>query len=179
MTSLSASSSWTGSQINSRSRQIPLQRARVPIISAVCQLLSLWIISLAVAAVQNHTYLCNFYTSYGALCNGAADRGVLAGNRKTSGPQLFLSLPYHKQNLLLLGNCCWDIHWAFCFAYLLLFKVLRVPWLLSNSLITIPSIAYTFAVPSSCLHVILLLYFVLLTSNSAWLSVLLTAVKEK
>lgn len=147
MTSLSASSSWTGSQINSRSRQIHLQRARAPIISAVCQLPSLWIISLAAAAAQNRTNPCNFHMSYWALCSGAADRGVLAGDWKTSSPQLFPSLPYHRQNLLLLGNCCWDIHWAFSFAYLLLLKVLRVPWLLSNSLITIPSIAYTFAVP--------------------------------
>lgn len=140
-------SSWTGSQINCYSRRIPLQRAAAQIISTVCQLLSPRIIFLAVAAASNscipmrvlHIAL-NVMQWYHWPCGFGRDW-------KAIGPQLFLSLPYHKQNLLLLGNCCRDICWTFCFAYLLLFKALHIPCPSSNSLITILSIAHTFIVP--------------------------------
>lgn len=140
-------SSQTGSHINCCSRRIPLQRAVAQIISTVCQLLSLRIIFLAVAAASKSCIPMRVLPIVLNIMQWYHWPRGFGRDWKAIEPQLFLSLSYHKQNLLLLGNCCRDIRWTFCFPYLFLFKALHIPCPLSNSLITILSIARTFIVP--------------------------------
>lgn len=140
-------SSQTGSQINGYSRRIPLQRAVAQITSTVCQLLSLRIIFLAVAAASKSCIPMRVLPIVLNIMQWYHWPPGFGRDWKDMEPQLFLSLFYRKQNLLLLGNCCRDIRWTFCFPYLLLFKALHIPCPLSNSLITILSVARTFIVP--------------------------------
>lgn len=103
MTSLSASSTWTGSQINTCRWQVPLQTALTQIISTVCQLLSLNnFLGSSCCRKAIHTYMSfTHYTQHYAVV--PVTIFFWQEIRKLSVPVFFSACPITSRIY-----CCWD-----------------------------------------------------------------------